>query len=885
MKAIFAIALLATAMLCAIALAQENTADSWYKKGQDLERMGSWKEAVAAYDQAINLNPRYAEAWSAKGNVLSMVSMGSNSTAQNETIENAIDAANKALKLDPNNGKFWFSKGMVLAQIALATANQSRYNESLQDFDKAIEIAGTNKTMQAEGWYGKGYTLNLMGNSAEALEAHSKATELNESYVEAWVGKATALSRLERYEDAISAYDKVFEIYTSDEKRLFDYPYLWYSKARALEKLGREEEATQAYNKSVEDADKIIAMVGSGQKFYMNLSEAWQYKGQLLEEMGRYEEAVNALDNVTKINPDSIGAWNEKGFLLATELGRYNESIEAYDRALKIDPNNGDAMVGKGNVLRSLGRYDEADELFNKALQIDSIDSRLYYLLAKAWLGKGEVLRNQGKYNESIEAYDKSIELDPRYPEDALIGKGMALESLGRHGDAINAYNQSLTVYEKAVKNNPKRADIWYGYGNALAGPGRYNEAIGAYEKAILLNPNYAGAWYEKGYALWHLGRDSEANIAFDRARELGYKAPAYASSTDLLRITNVTSLGEDEFIELIYTGNKTQSFKNLRLVSENKSLVLPDFTLQPNGKIRIHFGQGVANRTDLFLNNKIALNDLAGNLTLKDLATGVEKFMSYWTPGLAQENTVGYWVEKGNKLVDNGSYEEALTKYNKAIQIDPENLDARDRKALVLYILEQQAYRDVLSLSEKRLEKNPKDAGAWQARAAAQSSLGEEEEANSSRKKALAIYDQEIQENPGNATAWFYKAELTTNNTEAFTAYEKVIELNGSMKIPALITKSNILLNLGKSEEATLAIDEAIRLSPNSSDVWIQKALNSYALGKYNESLAAYEKIIELKPGVAWLWKGKGDALKALGRQAEADEAYAKAKELGLVV
>jgi tetratricopeptide (TPR) repeat protein len=251
----------------------------------------------------------------------------------------------------------------------------------------------------------------------------------------------------------------------------------------------------------------------------------------------------------------------------------------------------------------------------------------------------------------------------------------------------------------------------------------------------------------------------------------------------------------------------------------------------------------------------------------------------------LAQENTSAYWVEKGNELVDNGSYEEALNKYNKAIQIDPENIDTWDRKALVLYILEQQAYRNVLTLSEKRLEKNPKDAGAWQARAAAQYSLGEEDEANSSRKKALEIYDKEIQENPGNATAWFYKAELTTNSTEALAAYEKVIELNGSMKIPALITKSNILLNLGKSDEATLAIDEALRLSPNSSDVLIQKALNSFALGKYNESLDAYGKIIELKPEKAWLWKGKGDALIALGRQAEADQAYAKAKELGLVV
>ncbi len=252
----------------------------------------------------------------------------------------------------------------------------------------------------------------------------------------------------------------------------------------------------------------------------------------------------------------------------------------------------------------------------------------------------------------------------------------------------------------------------------------------------------------------------------------------------------------------------------------------------------------------------------------------------------LAQENTAGYWIEKGNELVDNGSFEEALEKYDRAIQIDPKSLDAWGRKAEILYSLEQQAYRNVLSLSEKRLKKNPKDARAWQARAVALLSLGGEEEANSSRKRALEIYDQEIQENPGNATAWFYKAELTTDSSEALTAYEKVIELNSSMKIAALLTKGNILANLGRSDEAIAAIDEAIQLDPNNSESWKQKALNSYVLGNYSESLAAYEKIIELRPGntFAWIWKGKGDALKALGRQAEADDAYAKARELGLV-
>jgi len=255
-------------------------------------------------------------------------------------------------------------------------------------------------------------------------------------------------------------------------------------------------------------------------------------------------------------------------------------------------------------------------------------------------------------------------------------------------------------------------------------------------------------------------------------------------------------------------------------------------------------------------------------------------------TCALAQENTTEYWTMVGSDLAMNESnYQGALDAFEKAIQIDPENMGAWDRKALIHYVLSKQAYLRVLSLSEKRLENNPQDARAWRSHAAALQSLDRIEESNQSLEKAVEIYDQETRENPGNVTAWFYKAEVSVNQTDALAAYEKVIELNGSMKIAAMITKGNILLNLGKSDEAIATIDKAIQLDPKNPQAWTEKALASYVLGKHNESLAAYEKVIELEPefAPAWIWKGKGDALKTLGRQSEADAAYARAEELDI--
>lgn len=568
LKMIFCLASLA--FLCMNTVAQENTAEGWFKEGQAWERIGSWEEALEAYNKAIELNQSFAQAWTARGEALSMMGTLSSGKVQNETFEDALQSADKAIEIDPKNARSWSGKGIVLSLTAFITDDQGKYKESLQAYDEAIKAAGENRTALAEAWYGKGDVLSQMGNSDEAITAYENAIDLNQSCAWAWVGKATVLSKLERNDEALAAYDRAFEIYTSDEQRIYDYPYLWYSKGRALEKLGREEEASLAYNKSVEDADKIIALVGSGQGFYMNLSQAWQWKGELLEELGRHGEAVEALDNATKVEPKSIQDWTLKGFLLASELGRYNESLQAYDRALEIDPENVVALGGKGEVLRSLGRYQEAGELYDIALGIVPQLPQNSYQLAKAWYGKGEVERNQGRYQEALKAFDKAIELDPRYPQDARIGRAMVLEMLGRHEEARESFSQSLADYERITKDNPKMSYVWYGKGCALAGLGRYEDALFAYQSALLLNPRYIDAWLNEGTALdnlallkyglkdpenftrtledaisavdraieiypensaaWaargdalkSLGRSSEANAAFARAKELG---------------------------------------------------------------------------------------------------------------------------------------------------------------------------------------------------------------------------------------------------------------------------------------------------------------------------------------------------------------------------
>jgi len=323
MKARFIIALLAVATLCASAIAQENTAEDWYKKGLELSKKGSHEEAVRAYDKAIEIDPQNATLWLAKGQGLRSMAYGFSGQERTTIEEAAIKAYDKAIKIDPNYSDAWGSKGYILLQIASRnkTVNMDVCNESLYSFDKALE--------------------------------------LNPKDANAWQGRGTLLLGLNRFEEAIESYDRALES---------DPSYIGASqgKAQAFEALGRKNESAEAYDSSLETADREIEAANSPE----NLSQAWVSKAIVLQEQGRNEDAVKALDNATDADPKNEMAWKVKGYVLSVTLKRHSEAVEAYDKALQINSNDPLTWQRKGDALKALGRNSEADAALAKAKEL-----------------------------------------------------------------------------------------------------------------------------------------------------------------------------------------------------------------------------------------------------------------------------------------------------------------------------------------------------------------------------------------------------------------------------------------------------------------------------------------------------------------------------------
>ncbi len=158
--------------------------------------------------------------------------------------------------------------------------------------------------------------------------------------------------------------------------------------------------------------------------------------------------------------------------------------------------------------------------------------------------------------------------------------------------------------------------------------------------------------------------------------------------------------------------------------------------------------------------------------------------------------------------------YEEALTAYNQAIQLNPFYTRAWYNKGITLWGL--QRYDE-----------------------------------------ALAAYEQAITLNPRFADAWYNKGVVLNNlerNKEACAAFDKVM---GKDKTITLNPQ-----DVEYYEEALAAYEKVGTLNPQDADVWYKKGIVLDMLERREEALATYTEVINLNSQYQYVstWSsGKG--------------------------
>jgi tetratricopeptide (TPR) repeat protein len=127
------------------------------KKGRAYAQRTKYKEAMAYYNKALSLDPKYPESWYLRASVL--IDTGKP--------QEALADCERALALNQNYADAWSKK-------ALALFNLERFEDAVLAATRASTLNGND----AMAWYIKGVCLDELGKSEEAQEAYGKSLEL-----------------------------------------------------------------------------------------------------------------------------------------------------------------------------------------------------------------------------------------------------------------------------------------------------------------------------------------------------------------------------------------------------------------------------------------------------------------------------------------------------------------------------------------------------------------------------------------------------------------------------------------------------------------------------------------------------------------------------------
>lgn len=222
-------------------------------------------------------------------------------------------------------------------------------NEAWQD-PVSLWTDNTEKSPEnPEGFNALGYALYQSGRYMYALEALTKAIQLDPNYYKAVLNRGMVYSELDQDKLALEDFERVLKQDSTNYLALSN-------KGTILAKRGDLEAAKQHYLKSLK-SNPIYFRV------YYNL-------GQYYYEKSDYDSAYLCYTESIKNNPKFRNAFNNRGVVLM-EQKKLEESLADFFQALRLSPDYVDPYINLGILFRNKENFDAALYHLNRALMLE----------------------------------------------------------------------------------------------------------------------------------------------------------------------------------------------------------------------------------------------------------------------------------------------------------------------------------------------------------------------------------------------------------------------------------------------------------------------------------------------------------------------------------
>jgi tetratricopeptide (TPR) repeat protein len=243
-------------------------AEAHYNFGVALSGQGKLQEEIGQYEQALRIKPEYADAHNNLGVALRDLGRP----------QEAIGHYEQALRLNPDCAEAHINWGSALL-------DQGRLQEAIGQYKQALRI----KPEYADAHFNLGIALEKLRRTPEAIEHYEQALRLNPDDAEAHFNLGIALEKLRRTPEAIEHYEQALRLNP-------DYAKAHFNLGLALARTGKVQEA-------IEHWEQTLRLIPDYAEAHYNLGLAFKKQGRTQEAIQQYEQAL-------RIKPDFIQAQN-----------------------------------------------------------------------------------------------------------------------------------------------------------------------------------------------------------------------------------------------------------------------------------------------------------------------------------------------------------------------------------------------------------------------------------------------------------------------------------------------------------------------------------------------------------------------------------------------
>jgi tetratricopeptide (TPR) repeat protein len=206
------------------------------------------------------------------------------------------------------------------------------------------------------------------------------------------------LAEMGRVDEAAADLKKLLE--AKPDRDLYISLANTYEKGKRWDDMAKALDAAEKLSDSNEDKEGV-----------------WFMRGAMFERMKKLDRAEAEFRKVLKADPESAGAMNYIGYMLADANVRLEESLDLITKALDLEPGNGAYLDSLGWVQYRLGRLEDAEKNLRRALEKTPRDPTVHDHMADVLMKESKVKEAVAQWEASLKEWETSSPADMQ-PED-----------------------------------------------------------------------------------------------------------------------------------------------------------------------------------------------------------------------------------------------------------------------------------------------------------------------------------------------------------------------------------------------------------------------------------------------------------------------------------